>query len=213
MLPGFKLIPSASRQGAIERFEAESLGRCLERRRTRRGEELVAKVEANSAQLRALEDSNNRRFEAIQGSLDKIKELVEAQSVGAARAPSLHAASGVSAAVPLDGPPAPHKAVRAPDGFGGSYEAQHVAGRPALQHTPSDMLAAHLSDIRPGFQVGSVAPLPGLGGRRSTSRPPSRARSRSSGGSTTRSLMSRPPSGTTTTTPSRTPSRTSRSCA
>ena len=171
VLPGFKLIPSVNRQGAIERFEAASLKRCLERRRTRREEELGAKVESNSAQLRELEASNNRRFEAIQGSLDKIKELVEAQNMEAALAPSLHTASGFSTGVPLNATSTPQKVVRAPNGFGGSYEQPSFAGRPALQHTPSYMLAAQLSDVRPGFQGCSAAALPELGGRR-TSRPP-----------------------------------------
>ena len=57
-------------------------------------------------------------------------------------------------------------------GFGGSGEPQSHAGRPTLQHTPSYMLAAQLSDVRPGFVAGSAAALPGLGGRRSTSMPP-----------------------------------------
>ena len=175
VLPGFKMIPSVNRQGAIERFEAESLRRCLERRRKRREEELGAKVESNSAQLRELEASNNRRFEAIQGSLDKIKELVEAQNMEAALTPSLRSASAsaVGTGFPINGPPSPQKAARVPpNGFGGSGEPQSHAGRPTLQHTPSYMLAAQLSDVRPGFVAGSAAALPGLGGRRSTSMPP-----------------------------------------
>jgi hypothetical protein len=76
--PGFKLVPDQDKQGEIERAEGEALKRALAARRVRESSEIDAKVAVVGAQVKKLEDSNNARFEALQGSIDKVlKEIKE----------------------------------------------------------------------------------------------------------------------------------------
>jgi len=89
--PGFKLVPDQDKQSEIERSEGEALKRALAARRVRESSEIDAKVAVVGAQVKKLEDSNNARFEALQGSIDKvlkdIKETIKETSWQTRKAP------------------------------------------------------------------------------------------------------------------------------
>lgn len=86
---GFKLVPIASRQADIERFEGEALKKALAARRVREASKMDAKVAVVGAQVTKLEASSNARFEALQGSLDKLATLVKENSWQPRRPPSV----------------------------------------------------------------------------------------------------------------------------
>ena len=70
--PGFKLVPDKDKQSEIERSECEALKRALAARKVREDSEVDAKVAVVGAQVKKLEDSNHKRFEELQGSIDKV---------------------------------------------------------------------------------------------------------------------------------------------